>query len=129
MHSRSTSRRNSACSDKTCITRTETTLAALAQAIELLKPGGILTLAALVTLEAGKITSEGLGEVQEMIDICDFAVGLSRQLYGLTITTERAEHRMMEALGETLWEAQRNGRAPDERAYLERLQRLSSTTH
>ncbi len=50
----------------------------------------------LVTLEAGKITSEGLGEVQEMIDICDFAVGLSRQLYGLTIATERANHRMME---------------------------------
>ena len=50
----------------------------------------------LVTLEAGKIISEGLGEVQEMIDICDFAVGLSRQLYGLTIATERAEHRMME---------------------------------
>ncbi len=53
-------------------------------------------LAALVTLEAGKIVSEGLGEVQEMIDICDYAVGLSRQLYGLTIVTERAEHRMME---------------------------------
>jgi aldehyde dehydrogenase (NAD+) len=53
-------------------------------------------LARLVTLEAGKIVSEGLGEVQEMIDICDFAVGLSRQLYGLTIATERAEHRMME---------------------------------
>ena len=50
----------------------------------------------LVTLEAGKITSEGLGEVQEMIDICDFAVGLSRQLYGLTIATERPNHRMME---------------------------------
>ena len=50
----------------------------------------------LVTLEAGKITSEGLGEVQEMIDICDFAVGLSRQLYGLTMATERSEHRMME---------------------------------
>ncbi|WP_237153991.1 L-piperidine-6-carboxylate dehydrogenase [Oryzibacter oryziterrae] len=50
----------------------------------------------LVTIEAGKITSEGLGEVQEMIDICDFAVGLSRQLYGLTIATERASHRMME---------------------------------
>ncbi|HVY80419.1 MAG TPA: aldehyde dehydrogenase family protein, partial [Steroidobacteraceae bacterium] len=50
----------------------------------------------LVTLEAGKITSEGLGEVQEMIDICDFAVGLSRQLYGLTLATERGEHRMME---------------------------------
>jgi aldehyde dehydrogenase (NAD+) len=50
----------------------------------------------LVTLEAGKITAEGLGEVQEMIDICDFAVGLSRQLYGLTIATERPEHRMME---------------------------------
>ncbi|HEY2659634.1 MAG TPA: aldehyde dehydrogenase family protein [Caulobacteraceae bacterium] len=50
----------------------------------------------LVTLEAGKVTSEGLGEVQEMIDICDYAVGLSRQLFGLTIATERAEHRMME---------------------------------
>src|SRR6476659_154382 len=50
----------------------------------------------LVTLEAGKITAEGEGEVQEMIDICDFAVGLSRQLYGLTIASERAQHRMME---------------------------------
>ena len=50
----------------------------------------------LVTIEAGKIPSEGLGEVQEMIDICDFAVGLSRQLYGLTIATERPGHRMME---------------------------------
>src|SRR5690606_1924923 len=53
-------------------------------------------LARLVTLEAGKIASEGLGEVQEMIDICDFAVGLSRQLYGLTIASERPNHRMME---------------------------------
>jgi aldehyde dehydrogenase (NAD+) len=52
-----------------------------------------------VTLETGKIVSEGLGEVQEMIDICDFAVGLSRQLYGRTIATERADHRMMETLG------------------------------
>jgi aldehyde dehydrogenase (NAD+) len=50
----------------------------------------------LVTIEAGKIISEGLGEVQEMIDICDFAVGLSRQLTGLTIATERPGHRMME---------------------------------
>ncbi len=50
----------------------------------------------LVTIEAGKIRSEGLGEVQEMIDICDFAVGLSRQLYGLTIASERPNHRMME---------------------------------
>ena len=50
----------------------------------------------LVTLEAGKILQEGLGEVQEMIDICDFAVGLSRQLYGLTIASERQGHRMME---------------------------------
>jgi aldehyde dehydrogenase (NAD+) len=50
----------------------------------------------LVSIEAGKIESEGLGEVQEMIDICDFAVGLSRQLYGLTIATERHEHRMSE---------------------------------
>lgn len=54
------------------------------------------TLGAVVTLEAGKITSEGLGEVQEMIDICDFAVGLSRQLYGLTIASERPGHRMTE---------------------------------
>jgi aldehyde dehydrogenase (NAD+) len=51
----------------------------------------------LVTIETGKIISEGLGEVQEMIDICDFAVGLSRQLYGKTIATERAQHRMMES--------------------------------
>src|SRR5687768_4976123 len=50
----------------------------------------------LVTIEAGKILQEGLGEVQEMIDICDFSVGLSRQLYGLTIATERPGHRMME---------------------------------
>jgi aldehyde dehydrogenase (NAD+) len=50
----------------------------------------------LVTLEAGKIITEGQGEVQEMIDICDFAVGLSRQLYGLTIASERPNHRMME---------------------------------
>ena len=50
----------------------------------------------LVTLEAGKTLSEGLGEVQEMIDICDYAVGLSRQLFGLTLATERADHRMME---------------------------------
>jgi aldehyde dehydrogenase (NAD+) len=55
------------------------------------------TLGALVTLEAGKIVQEGLGEVQEMIDICDFAVGLSRQLYGLTIASERPGHRMMES--------------------------------
>ena len=53
-------------------------------------------LGAIVTLEAGKIVSEGLGEVQEMIDICDFAVGLSRQLYGLTIASERPGHRMAE---------------------------------
>lgn len=54
-------------------------------------------LGALVTLEVGKIISEGLGEVQEMIDICDFAVGLSRQIYGLTIASERPGHRMMES--------------------------------
>jgi len=53
-------------------------------------------LARLVTLESGKILQEGLGEVQEMIDICDYAVGLSRQLYGLTIASERPDHRMME---------------------------------
>src|SRR5579883_3316692 len=50
----------------------------------------------LVTLETGKIRSEGEGEVQEMIDMCDFAVGLSRQLYGLTIASERPQHRMIE---------------------------------
>ncbi len=53
-------------------------------------------LAMLVTLECGKILQESLGEVQEMIDICDFATGLSRQLCGLTIATERPNHRMME---------------------------------
>src|SRR5258705_11818617 len=50
----------------------------------------------LVSLENGKILSEGLGEVQEMIDICDFAVGLSRQLYGLSMHSERPSHRMYE---------------------------------
>jgi aldehyde dehydrogenase (NAD+) len=54
------------------------------------------TLGRLVTLECGKILAEGLGEVQEMIDICDFAVGLSRQLYGLTIASERGRHVMQE---------------------------------
>lgn len=58
--------------------------------------GAKADLGRLVTLEAGKILSEGLGEVQEMIDICDFACGLSRQLHGLTIATERPDHRMME---------------------------------
>jgi len=50
----------------------------------------------LVTMEMGKIATEGEGEVQEMIDICDFAVGLSRQLYGLTMHSERPQHRMYE---------------------------------
>lgn len=54
------------------------------------------TLGLLVTYEMGKIKQEGMGEVQEMIDMCDFAVGLSRQLYGLTIASERPHHRMME---------------------------------
>lgn len=54
------------------------------------------SLGELVTLEVGKVTSEGQGEVQEMIDVCDFAVGLSRQLYGATMTSERAGHRLME---------------------------------
>ncbi|WP_028203514.1 L-piperidine-6-carboxylate dehydrogenase [Paraburkholderia nodosa] len=54
-------------------------------------------LGSLVSLETGKIFQEGLGEVQEMIDICDFAVGLSRQLYGLTIASERPGHRMAES--------------------------------
>ncbi len=53
-------------------------------------------LGALVSMEMGKILPEGIGEVQEMIDICDFAVGLSRQLYGLTIASERPMHRMYE---------------------------------
>ncbi len=53
-------------------------------------------LAALVTIEAGKIHTEALGEVQEMVDICDFAVGLSRQLYGRTMPSERAGHRLQE---------------------------------
>ena len=53
-------------------------------------------LGALVSLEMGKILPEGLGEVQEMIDIADFAVGLSRQLYGLTMHSERPGHRMYE---------------------------------
>ncbi len=53
-------------------------------------------LGTLVSLESGKILQEGLGEVQEMVDICDFAVGLSRQLYGLTMASERPGHRMME---------------------------------
>lgn len=53
-------------------------------------------LATLVSIEAGKITSEALGEVQEMIDVCQFAVGLSRQLYGKTIASERPGHRLME---------------------------------
>ena len=51
----------------------------------------------LVSIEVGKILQEGLGEVQEMIDICDLAVGLSRQLFGLTIASERPGHRMMES--------------------------------
>ncbi|MGM0384908.1 MAG: L-piperidine-6-carboxylate dehydrogenase [Actinomycetota bacterium] len=54
------------------------------------------TLADLVTIEVGKIRSEALGEVQEMVDICDFAVGLSRQLYGRTMPSERAGHRLQE---------------------------------
>lgn len=53
-------------------------------------------LATLVSIEAGKITSEARGEIQEMIDICDFAVGLSRQLYGRTMPSERPGHRLME---------------------------------
>jgi aldehyde dehydrogenase (NAD+) len=64
----------------------------LGEALREAKP----VLAKMITLEAGKIMAEGLGEVQEMIDICDFAVGLSRQLHGLTMASERPEHRMME---------------------------------
>ncbi len=68
-------------------------------------------LAMLVTLEAGKVTSEGLGEVQEMIDICDFAVGLSRQLYGLTMPSERPGHHMtrdLAAAGAGRWSSPRS---------------------
>ncbi|MEO5500162.1 MAG: aldehyde dehydrogenase family protein, partial [Ginsengibacter sp.] len=54
------------------------------------------TLGKLVSYEMGKSLQEGMGEVQEMIDICDFAVGLSRQLYGLTMASERPGHRMYE---------------------------------
>lgn len=54
------------------------------------------TLGRLVTIETGKILEEGLGEVQEVIDICEFALGLSRQLYGLTIATERPDHKLLE---------------------------------
>src|SRR5207244_4910034 len=54
-------------------------------------------LADLIGVEVGKISSEALGEVQEMIDICDFAVGLSRQLYGRTMASERPGHRLSEA--------------------------------
>ena len=53
-------------------------------------------LAQLITLEAGKITQESLGEVQEVVDICEFALGLSRQLYGLTIASERPDHKLLE---------------------------------
>ena len=56
----------------------------------------IAPLGRLVTIESGKLLSEGMGEVQEMIDICGFAAGLSRQLAGLTIASERPHHRMME---------------------------------
>jgi aldehyde dehydrogenase (NAD+) len=54
------------------------------------------TLGRLVTIETGKILQEGLGEVQEVIDICEFALGLSRQLYGLSIATERPDHKLLE---------------------------------
>ena len=50
----------------------------------------------LISLETGKILQEGLGEVQEVVDICEFAVGLSRQLYGLTIASERPDHKLLE---------------------------------
>ncbi|WP_137895381.1 aldehyde dehydrogenase family protein [Ramlibacter sp. 2FC] len=69
---------------------------------ELLRQYGLLlrqhkqALGELVTLETGKIGQEGLGEVQEMIDICDYALGLSRQLFGLVIASERPEHKMLE---------------------------------
>ena len=68
------------------------TIRRLGNALRELKP----ELGRLVSLETGKIVAEGEGEVQEMIDICDFAVGLSRQLHGLTIASERPKHRLME---------------------------------
>ena len=55
-----------------------------------------VALGRLITLETGKIVQEGLGEVQEVVDICEFAVGLSRQLYGLTIASERPDHKLLE---------------------------------
>src|SRR5579872_812736 len=67
-------------------------VAAIAQVVRRRKS----ELASLITREIGKIPSEAEGEVQEWIDICEFAVGLSRQLYGLTIASERRHHRMME---------------------------------
>ena len=54
------------------------------------------SLAQLITLETGKIVQESLGEVQEVVDICEFALGLSRQLYGLTIASERPDHKLLE---------------------------------
>ena len=54
------------------------------------------SLGKLITIETGKILQEGLGEVQEVIDVCEFAVGLSRQLYGLTIASERPDHKLLE---------------------------------
>jgi len=62
-------------------------------------------LADLITIEVGKIRSEALGEIQEMIDICDFAVGLSRQLYGRTIASERPGHRVAETWHPSAWSA------------------------
>ena len=59
----------------------------------------------LVTMEMGKIVAEGEGEVQEMVDICDFAVGLSRQLYGQTMPSERPGHRLMETGTPSAWSA------------------------
>ena len=59
-------------------------------------------LSLLLSIENGKILTEARGEVQEVIDICEFAVGLSRQLYGLTIASERPEHRLTEDRG-TRW--------------------------
>ena len=79
--------------------RTWRTVPAPARGAVIKRLGELLTehksdLAALISLEVGKITSEALGEVQEMIDICDFAVGLSRQLYGRTMPSERPGHRL-----------------------------------
>ena len=82
------------------------------------------SLGRLITLESGKILQEGLGEVQEMIDICDFAVGLSRQLYGLTIASERPGHQHGLVSGEVVRQLEGLQPLVDERILLADRRRL-----